>query len=119
MDHPPISPEVVEGREPRKALLFRALPFALLPAVLFVPALAILTVCPPAFGPFLMCLLAAAFVASEAHAVPRLVWVLRGRIDWVTGIALVAAIIGSLVFLASLWGLVLAILRFLYLLPPS
>jgi hypothetical protein len=95
----------------RPAILRRALPFSLLPAALFMPAVAFLTICPRTYSVVIMKVIAIVFVASELRALPLLLrsveWKLGRSADWVSAVALPILIIALLVILLCTYGLVL------------
>jgi hypothetical protein len=82
----------------RKKALCQGLPLALLPALLIFPAFALLTICPPRFGPIVMYLLLVVFLVSEILAIGVLTRALERTIDWIT----LGSLLGTIVALAVL-----------------
>jgi hypothetical protein len=60
-----VKPVPLQGKQ----LLKLGLAFAMVPAALFFPAVAALTVCPPSYGPALMTTLAIGFICSWSFAI--------------------------------------------------
>jgi len=94
----------------RPAILKQAVPFSLLPAALFMPAVAFLTICPRTYSVVIMKVIAIAFIASELRALLLLVrsieWKLGRRADWVSVVALPMLLVAVVVILLCVYGLV-------------
>ena len=90
----------------RKHQLRQGFLTASIPAVLFFPAVAFLTICPPKYGLVGMRTMAAAFLFAEIWAGWKLLRVLERRLDWVNGLAVLGLVVAVLVLAATAWGFI-------------
>jgi len=93
-------------QQERKKILLQGLPFAVLPAALFIPALALFTIYGPDFGPPLMRLLAVAFTLSEIRAMFNFVRMFQWKLDALSLSSLGLSLIAALVILACIYGFI-------------
>lgn len=84
----------------------RGLVAALLPAALFLPAVGLLTVCPPRYGVAAMQVIGAAFLFTEVWATCKLFLTLERRFDWINGLAVLGLLVAVLVLAATAWGFI-------------
>ena len=80
--------------------------FCIIPALLFFPAVAVLTVCPPVFGIAIMKILAGVFILSAVCGIIALMPVFFRKPDFTWGVAIAVICVGLLVIAACVWGFV-------------
>jgi hypothetical protein len=90
----------------RKVHLRQGLLLAAVPAVLFLPAVALLTVCPPEYGIAIMRATAVVFAADEIFAGWRLLGVLERKLDGRSVAAIGGLLLALLMLVAIAWGFV-------------
>jgi hypothetical protein len=95
----------MENQE-RKHHLTQGFLVASIPALLFFPAVALLTVCPPIYGLLGMRILGAGFLCAELWAGWKLFRVVRRKPDWMSGLAILGLLIAALVLAATAWGFI-------------
>jgi hypothetical protein len=76
------------------------------PALLFIPFLAALTVCPPKHGIKAMQIMAIGFVISAAYGISRLLKILASSFDFDSLGAVAGICVGVLVIAGCLWGFI-------------
>ncbi len=89
----PTSPEL------RRRTFFQAAPLVLLPAILIIPALRFVSICPPSYGQRLAISIAILFAASELWGVIKMSRCLIGKWDLTAIGAIFGSVIGLLVLL--------------------
>ena len=92
--------------ETRRQVLRRGIGFCVVPAILFLPTVAALTVCPPTYGIFIMKSLAITFIASAAYGIFRLALLAERAMDFESVVGFLAIAIGLLVIAVCVWGFV-------------
>jgi hypothetical protein len=90
----------------RRSCLWRGLIFAGIPAVLFVPAFALFTICPPEYGSEIMVAILVVFGGSEVVAGWQFSRILRHKLDWLSGGALVGLLLATVVLVGIAWGFI-------------
>ena len=95
----------------RKHHLLRGLVLAVVPAILFFPALQILTISSSKYRVLLMATISATFLSSEAVAVRNLLRARTGRFDWINAMSTLGTVITMLVILATVWGILKAVIQ--------
>jgi len=98
----PTAPEL------RRRTFFQAAPFVLVPAILIIPALRFLSICPPSYGLRVAISIAFVFAASELWGVIKMSRCLIGKWDLTAIGAIFGSVIGLLVLLLMLGIAVLA-----------
>jgi hypothetical protein len=98
----PASPEL------RRRTFFEAAPFVLLPAILIIPALTFVSICPPSYGLRLAISIALVFATSELWGVIHMLRCFIGKWDLTAIGAILGSVIGGLVLLGMLFIGVLA-----------
>jgi hypothetical protein len=94
--------------EHRHKSFSRGLPFILLPAILIVPTLQFLTICPPASAKFLAPLMVVIFAASELWGVFKMIRCFIGKWDLTAVGSILCSVIGLTVLLYIVGVFVLA-----------
>jgi hypothetical protein len=97
---------MVLGAAERKSLLGLGLLLASIPAILFFPAFALFTICPPQYGPVVMTVILILFAASEVVAGLKLSRIVRRPLDWVSSGAVVGLLVALIVLLGVAWGFI-------------
>jgi hypothetical protein len=95
---------MVIGAAERKSLLWWGLLLASIPAILFLPAFALFTICPPQYGPVVMTVILIAFAASEVVAGWKLARIVRRPLDWMSGGAIVGLLVALIILMGVAWG---------------
>jgi hypothetical protein len=85
----------------------RGVPFLLLPAVLIIPALKFLTVCPPEYAKKIAVSFLVVVCASEIWGLTKMFRCFTGKIDFTAIGAIVCSAIGLLVLIFAAWILTL------------
>ena len=94
--------------EQRRRNFFQGLPFILFPAILIVPALRFVSICPPSYGQRLAISIAIAIAASELWGVIHMFKCFVGKCDLTAMGAIFGAAVGGVVLLFMLFVGVLA-----------
>ena len=90
----------------RKHRLWQGLSAACVPAVLFFPAVALLTICPPNYGLWGMRAIGAVFLFSEIFSGWIFVGVIQRKLDWINGLAFLGLLVAAVVLAATAWGFI-------------
>lgn len=90
----------------RKHHLWQGLLIAAIPALLFFPAVAFLTVCPPKYGLLGMTTMGVGFLCVEVWAVWKLFRVVQRKLDWINVSAILGLLLAALVLAATAWGFI-------------
>ena len=77
------------------------MPFWVVPTILFYPAIAFLTVCPPSYGAWVANLFAAASLGSLTYAMSNLRRCLGPRLDFMTVMAILPSFVTIALILAN------------------
>ncbi len=94
----------------RKSLLLQGLVLATAPAILFVPAFALFTICPPEYATLVITFILIVFAGSEILAARNLSRVLGRPFDWMNGSAVVGLLLALIVLFGVAWGFVAPVL---------
>lgn len=104
------------GFAAQRRVLFTTAPFALTPALLFLPALAYVSVCPPEQALIVGSTFFTIAAASEAWALTRLLksikWQFGGKFDPMNLILSLTTLVAVIVGLGSLLGLIATVWLF-------
>ena len=90
----------------RKHHLWQGFLVASIPVLLFVPAVAFLTVCPPKYGLLGIRTMGAGFLCAEVWAGWKLIRIVERKFDWISGLAILGLLIAALVLAATAWGFI-------------
>jgi hypothetical protein len=85
--------------EQRIKTFFQGAPFVLLPAILLVPALKLLTICPPGYGKYLAPAVLLIFAASELWGVRKMFRCFTGKWDLTAAGSIIGSVMGVTVLL--------------------
>jgi uncharacterized membrane protein YfcA len=88
----------------RRAGLIRGIVLALIPAILFLPVVAMLTICPHDYAQYVLLPIMVAFSISEVVAGWQLSHVLKNKFDLLSVGAVAGLLVGALVLAAIVWG---------------
>lgn len=88
----------------RKSLLWWGLLLASIPAILFIPAFALFTICPPRYGSVVMTIVLIVFAASEVLAGWKLSRIVRRPLDAASIGAIVGMLLALMVLIGVAWG---------------
>jgi hypothetical protein len=92
----------------RKHRLWQGILLALIPALLFFPVVAFLTVCPPTYGIAGIRIAVAVFLSSEVWGCWKLFMVIQREVDWINGVAFFGMLMAVLVIVALAYGAAIA-----------
>ena len=90
----------------RKLNLVQGIALAGIPAVLFFPAVALLTICPSGYAETIMAVILLGFDGSEILAGWKLGRVLRHGVDWLGVGAILGLILDAVVTAGVVWGFI-------------
>ena len=88
----------------RKSHLLLGLILAIVPAVLFLPALMMLMIYYPGCGNPWLWVVGAVFLCSETVAIRKLMQARTGRFDWINLLSTLGTVLAALVILATIGG---------------
>ena len=95
----------------RTRSFFQGAILCLIPALLFIPAAAALTVCPRPYGTLAMKVVAVVFLVSAGYGIRKLGRVVRRKIDLTSIMALVCSLVGLVVVAGCVYGFEALFLR--------
>lgn len=98
--------DMVTSAAERRSDLWWGLLFASTPAILFLPAFALFTICPPQYGPVVMTVILIVFAASEVVAGWKLLRIVGRPLDWVSAGAITGLLLALLVLVGVAWGFI-------------
>jgi phosphotransferase system glucose/maltose/N-acetylglucosamine-specific IIC component len=90
----------------KKSLLLQGLVLAAVPAILFVPAFALFTICPPEYATLVITFILIVFAGLEILAGWNLSQVLGRPFDWMSGSAVVGLLMALIVLFGVAWGFI-------------
>ncbi len=97
---------MITGPAERKSHLRWGLLLASAPAILFLPLVALLAICPPRYGPVIMMVVLIVFAVGEVVAGWKLSQIVRRPLDWVSGAAVTGMFVAVVVLIAVAWGFI-------------